>query len=85
MPYVSEPERRAIAAGAKPRTAGQLNYVLTLAALEYLAGKELTYAAMNEVMGAFESAKQEFYRRAVTPYEDRKAAANGDVYPAHLA
>jgi len=31
-------------------------------------------------MGVLECIKQEFYRRAVAPYEDKKKEENGDVY-----
>jgi hypothetical protein len=62
-------------------TPGELNYLLTQMALAYLAARGLNYAHANDVVGALESAKQEFYRRIVAPYEERKRAENGDVYP----
>lgn len=32
------------------------------------------------MVGALESAKLELYRRKVSPYEDQKIEANGDVW-----
>lgn len=37
------------------------------------------YADYNEVIGMLESCKLEFYRRHVSPYEDKKIQKNGDV------
>ncbi|MBU2542645.1 hypothetical protein KJ785_03735, partial [Patescibacteria group bacterium] len=58
--------------------AGELNYSITklLLALKG-AGK---YKDYNELVGALESAKLEFYRREIAPYEDIKVEENGDVY-----
>ncbi|WP_439397023.1 DUF6899 family protein [Bradyrhizobium sp. PMVTL-01] len=36
---------------------------------------------MNDVLGALDGAKAEFYRRVAAPYEDAKIADSGDVYP----
>lgn len=40
---------------------------------------KLSYADHNSAVGMLECAKQEFYRRNTAPYEDEKAAENGDV------
>ena len=40
----------------------------------------LTYQTMNDIIGALEGAKLEFYRRVVVPYENDKIEQNGDVY-----
>lgn len=64
-----------------PATPGELNFIFTETALAYLHGKVTNYATLAEVIGAFEAAKLEFYRRRVVPYEDKKIAENGDVYP----
>lgn len=40
----------------------------------------LSYADINEAIGALECAKLELYRRIAVPYENRKLAENGDVY-----
>jgi hypothetical protein len=35
---------------------------------------------MNEIVGALECCKQEFIRRKLNPYEDKKIKENSDVY-----
>ncbi len=83
MPYVDTESRDRLSDGAwpRPRTAGELNYCFTVLAVEYLTeAPESGYSRMNEVIGAFEAAKLEFYRRVVAPYEERKRSENGDVY-----
>jgi len=45
-----------------------------------MAHKPLTYSLLNEVMGVLECCKQEFYRRPVADYENKKLDLNGDVY-----
>lgn len=60
---------------------GTLNYLLTQVAIMYVKDEGLSYSSINDVMGAFACAAQEFYRRVAAPYEDTKILANGDVYP----
>lgn len=38
------------------------------------------YQQVNDIVGALEGAKLEFYRRVVSKYEDQKIIQNGDVY-----
>jgi len=78
MPYVKE-ERRGLPIGFASE-AGDLNYHLTMKCLEYLKVKGLKYQTINDIVGALEGAKQEFYRRVAAPYEDTKIQENGDVY-----
>jgi hypothetical protein len=59
--------------------------MITNLCLKYLKSKiykggHWDYRRINEVMGALECAKQEFYRRVAVPYEDKKIKENGDVY-----
>ena len=61
-------------------TAGDLNYLVSRLAKAYIDAKGLRYEHLNAVVGALDSAKAEFQRRVVAPYEDRKIAENGDVY-----
>jgi len=81
MPYIKKEDRKIWEdmALALPKTAGELNYVLTKIALVYLPDVP-RYNDYNEVIGVLECMKQEFYRRAVAPYEDKKIKENGDVY-----
>jgi hypothetical protein len=62
------------------QTAGELNYEVTLLIRSYLAVHGRSYQVFNDITGALEGAKTEFYRRVVSPYEDEKIKLNGDVY-----
>lgn len=83
MPYIKQ-ERRGILRDFydQPDNSGELNFQLTQVVLEYMEKHGKSYAAVNDILGALEGAKLEFYRRVAAPYEDRKIAENGDVYPA---
>lgn len=80
MPYINPEAKAAYWEGQVPRTAGELNYHLTVQILDYL-GDRPNYQKYNEVIGVLECAKLELYRRMVAPYEDGKRLTNGDVYP----
>jgi hypothetical protein len=85
MPYIKQPDRSrldpAIDALAKliipEQRAGEINYSINQLLLK-LEG-EGKYRDFNELLGALEAAKLEFYRRRVAPYEDKKIAENGDL------
>lgn len=91
MPYIGQDRREDLLSLTIPKlgdaevntsmTPGELNFLLTEVALEYVRSKGLNYTAINDVMGAFASAQAEFYRRVAVPYEDAKIRENGDVYP----
>jgi len=81
MPYV-KPEIRKELLDREPDTEGELNYVLTETVLAWIKRRGgLNYAAIAQATGVLENVKQELYRRVAAPYEDRKIAENGDVYP----
>ena len=81
MPYIDKIRRLALADPmiCQPQTAGELNYVITKTILAYI-GDNPSYQRINDVIGALEGAKLEFYRRFAAPYEDEKIKQNGDVY-----
>ena len=82
MPYIKQRDRNILASqGAQPCTSGELNYAITLKLIEYWCAGFQNYQRINDIVGALESAKAEFQRRVVAPFEDRKIADNGDVYP----
>ena len=81
MPYITPQRRKELLVDMQPQTAGELNYAFTLLAIDYLERQGKDYAHMNDVIGALEGAKLEFYRRVVSPYENIKKIQNGDVYP----
>lgn len=61
-------------------TPGELNYLITQLMIKQASAQGVSYATLNSIVGAVESAKAEFQRRVVAPYEDQKAYDNGDVY-----
>lgn len=67
-------------ARALPATAGELNYAITSLILDYTVAHGNSYQIYNEIVGALESCKLEFYARVVRPYEDEKIKENSDVY-----
>lgn len=78
MPYIPQYDRDR--AAIHPSKTGELNYALTVLCIQYFQEQGAGYTAINDVMGALEGAKLEFYRRVAVPYEDRKIEQNGDVY-----
>jgi hypothetical protein len=61
-------------------TPGELNYVISSLCSLYLKRKGEAYTYHNDILGVLEGVKQEWYRRKVAPYEDKKIVENGDVY-----
>lgn len=86
MPYIKQEKRdefrKVGETGHNPetKTAGELNYELTLKCLKHLRVNGLSYQTINDIVGALEGAKLEFYRRVAAPYEDKKIVENGDCY-----
>lgn len=82
MPYIDQTRREEINGNLEdPRTAGELNYLLTLTCLQYWENHGQSYQCINDIVGALEGCKLEFYRRLVVPYENLKIISNSDVYP----
>ena len=80
MPYITKGERALIDHGEKPHTLGQLNYSIMMTISDYLHITGVSgYAPMNNVMGVLSCVQQEFYRRKMVPYEEKKMAENGDI------
>jgi hypothetical protein len=81
MPYILKADRLAVTPqGGVATSAGELNYQFTVLMIAYMKQNNC-YQGINDVLGALDGAKLEFYRRWVAPYEDYKNAVNGDVYP----
>lgn len=66
--------------GSSLKNSGELNYVITKLIQGYFKTNGGRYQQINDIVGALESAKAEFQRRIVGPYEDTKIRENGDVY-----
>jgi len=79
MPYIKPEIRKDLAINPYPTTAGELNYMITRLLRSYFL-QNPSYQTANDILGALEGAKLEFYRRVVEPYEDDKMIENGDVY-----
>ena len=79
MPYIEEQDRDNLWMDTST-TAGELNYFITEMVDTFIREKGLSYASINEAIGALECAKLELYRRVAVPYEDHKKDINGDVY-----
>jgi Domain of unknown function (DUF6899) len=78
MPYIRQSQRAR--AEKAPENAGELNFAITKLLQSYLRFTGRSYQAFNDITGALENAKIEFYRRVVTPYEMEKILENGDAY-----
>lgn len=86
MPYIRQQDRDALInkavfeVGDLCRSPGELNFVFTKILLEYHRRSDKgNYQSVNDIIGALEGAKLEFYRRIAAPYEDQKILDNGDV------
>lgn len=81
MPYIKQSAADEILDGKRePRVPGELNYCFTREITQYLQTQGLSYQTINDILGALEGAKLEFYRRVVAPYETKKIQENGDIY-----
>lgn len=59
---------------------GNLNYAITKLCVDTVRWKGKSYGVLSAVAGVLADARDEFYRRVVAPYEEKKALANGDCY-----
>lgn len=78
MPYIKQEDRTK--AKTKPTTAGELNFAITNLVLTYMSKGDLNYQMINDIVGALEGAKLEFYQKIAVGYEAEKERTNGDVY-----
>lgn len=78
MPYIPKHARDTVLLHV-PGNAGELNYAISQIVTEYIELKTLSYQTINDIVGALEGAKLEFYRRVAIPYEDFKIKVNGDL------
>ena len=86
MPYISQDERKMIKDDISKilvyvdeyTTTEMLNYIISVICHAACEGRE-QYSRFNEIIGVLECCKQEFYRKVITPYEDKKIQENGDL------
>jgi len=81
MPYITDQKKWELQ-NRYAENPGELNYQITRLLVRYRNTKGLSYQTINDVLGALEGAKAEFYRRVAAPYENIKISTNGDVYAA---
>ncbi len=88
MPYIKREDRpkydsliqevvREFAALPPETLDGHLNYFITRLLVSLYKPSYFNY---NRVQGLLECVKQEFYRRRIAPYEEKKMQQHGDVY-----
>ena len=81
MPYLSVLDKFKLDNHERgPKCGGDLNYTITMLMIDFWKENGSRYAQINEIIGALECAKLEFYRRLAGPYENKAAERNGDVY-----
>lgn len=89
MPYISQDERRELdpaidvllsklKTSPQERLDGRLNYVIYRLLISLYQPSYFNY---NRALGVLSAVTNEFYRRRVAPYEDRKVAEHGDIQP----
>jgi len=86
MPYIKQQDRKKfdphIDALVKElklnKSPGEFNYVISRMIWIVWVGSP-SYTLGNNLIGALECVKAEFYRRFLAPYEDVKIKENGDV------
>jgi len=80
MPYITKKAREELY-DRDPENAGELQYLIAMMISDYISDKDqYDYQTLNDVMGALAGAQQEFYRKIVAPYEEKKELLNGSVY-----
>jgi hypothetical protein len=84
MPYIAKEDRVKFEKPVQKfadniETDGDLNYCISLLMHKVLKKRGVKYQNMNNIMGAIDCAKTEFYRTVASPYEDKKKAENGNV------
>lgn len=83
MPYIDKQTRAFLTLRngdhIDAKTPGELNFQITELVWWYFQ-QNGNYQAINDVIGALEGAKLEFYRRVAANYEDVKKETNGEVY-----
>ncbi len=87
MPYIKEKHRAPIDQAligvfklirTYKLNAGEINYLFTKI-MHALFKKTPEYTTINDITGAVVCAREEFGRKVVAPYEDKKIKENGDL------
>lgn len=86
MPYINKDQRprfdevvdKFVAEIRNDLSSGDLNYLLSSLTWKLFQNNK-SYSSINQIIGALECVKLEFYRRQAAPYEDIKLGENGDL------
>ena len=62
----------------KPVSSGEINYVIS-SIIWRIFDQLPSYTLANDLVGVLECVKQEFIRRRLNDYEDKKILENGDL------
>jgi len=90
VPYITESRRRKIGPyitplfnelidDGGPVDDGEMNYVITRLLMHWWTINPC-YARISDILGCLSAVAREFYRKVAVPYENDKAAENGEVY-----
>lgn len=89
MPYITESRRKELGPYIVPLfnelqkfgaiSDGEVNYVITRL-IKHWWMLNPRYARISDILGCLSAVAREFYRKVAVPYEDEKAAENGEVY-----
>ena len=84
MPYIPQRNRARIRECAESladavKMEGEANYAVTVLMHALTRKWGCSYTMMARLMGMLECVKQEYYRRVMQPYEDKKMLDNGDI------
>jgi hypothetical protein len=84
MPYIKQEKRRELDGLLKDLAdrvdeEGELNYCFYKLSTEIIARIGESYSKLGMCSAAMEHAKLEWYRRRLSPYEDKKIRENGDI------
>lgn len=90
MPYITTDKRTLIDLSLKQieqdifsgkiDNVGELNYIITHILHTFIEKKPWSYSNFNSIIGVLECIKQEYYRRIIVKYEEKKIEENGDIY-----
>jgi hypothetical protein len=83
MPYIKQERRREFDKclsniGVRLQNKGELNYCFTMLCKWYISRHGQNYQNLSDCGAALIDARDEWYRREVIPYEDKKIEENGD-------
>jgi hypothetical protein len=86
MPYIAQRNREQLdlpiaALVEHISSPGELAYCLTKLVISQLPPRDMwDYRTLSALRGVIQDVSDEFYRRAMVPYEESKRDVHGDVY-----